>query len=256
MIDYLNFDSFNSTKISNDSFDATFTILTKYTNVKKIYLKNIEIPIGFPNIRSANQSNTLRFIMNGVTRSVSIPQSNYLSVTALLSALNASLITDLSGSGFTMNLTVINNIVTITTTGAFSSYSIITNTLSNILGISSAINLTAGVYNSPYLANIAYDTYIQMSFNIPSKFSTPGNVPSALKIPMNTNYSNILFYSTDRSHYDQALTIQDTNLVLHLMRVTLYDRFGFPLQNGNLDYSFTIAIEFDNPDQNSFHVLG
>jgi hypothetical protein len=245
-IEYLNFDSYNASKTNGDSFDATYTVLTKFRNISKIYLKNCEIPIGFPNIRSANQSNILSYVMNGITHTVTIIQSNYLSVTTLLSSLNNAISSDLSGSGFSLILTVNNNIVSITTTGAFSSYSINQNTLSNILGISSAINLTAGTYNSPFLATIAYDTYLQISFNIPSKFSTPGNIPSALKVPMNTNYSNILFYSTDRGKdYDQALTVQDSNYILNQMRVIIYDRFGFPLNNGNLDFSFTMAIEYD-----------
>lgn len=246
IVEYLNFDSVNASKTSNDSFDATFTFVTKFTNINKIYLKNIEIPIGFPNIRSSNESNTLNFIMNGVNYSASVTQSNYLSISSLLTALNASIVTALTSSGFTMVLSVNNNVVSIVTTGAFSSYSITPNTLSNILGISSAQNLNAGTYNSIFLANIGYDTYLQICFyNIPSKFSTLGNVPSALKIPMNTNAYNILFYSTDRGDYDQCLTIQDHNYILSQMRVIIYDRYGFPVNNGNLDYSFTLAIEYD-----------
>ena len=84
-----------------------------------------------------------------------------------------------------------NNII-ITSTGAFSSYSIIQSTLSSILNINGAINLTAGTYTSQYVYNLAYDTYIQMGFyNVPSIFSSQGNVPSALKIPLNTNSYNI-----------------------------------------------------------------
>ena len=52
--EYLNFDSINSIDTSNDSFDSTFTLNQKYTKIKKIYLKNCEIPIGFSNIRSSN----------------------------------------------------------------------------------------------------------------------------------------------------------------------------------------------------------
>ena len=85
-----------------------------------------------------------------------------------------------------------------------------------------------------------------MSFNnIPSIFSTLGNVPSAVKIPMNTNAYNILFYSTDRGYYDQGLTVSDSSFILNNMRIIIYDRFGFPLNNGNLEYSFTIAIEYE-----------
>ena len=151
----------------------------------------------------------------------------------------------LSLTGFTVVLSNTSNKIQIVSSGGFSNYSIITNTLSNILGISSAINKPAGTYVSPYLANLGYDTYIQMSFlNVPSKFSTIGSVPSALKIPLNTNAFNILFYSTDRAEYDQCLTISDTNFILSQMRIILYDRYGYALNNGNLDYSFTLAIEY------------
>ena len=65
-IDYLNFDSINSIDTNNDSFDSTFTFNQKYKNIKKIYLKNAEIPVGFSNIRSSNFSNVLNFSLNGI----------------------------------------------------------------------------------------------------------------------------------------------------------------------------------------------
>ena len=246
-IEYLNFDSINSTDTLNDAFDTNFVLMQKYTNIKKIYLKTAEIPIGFVNIRSSNNSNVLRFVLNGVSYNATITQQNYSSISSLLTALNASILTAITSSGFTFVLSVSssNNLI-ITSTGAFSSYSIRQNTLSNILGLSNAINQTAGTYTSPFIYNLAYDTYIQMSFyNVPSIFSTLGNVPSALKIPLNTNTYNILFYTTDRGEYDQALTVSDTNFILSNMRIIMYDRFGFPINNGNLEYSFTLAIEYE-----------
>ena len=81
-------------------------------------------------------------------------------------------------------------------------------------------------------------------FNVPSIFSSQGNIPSALKIPLNTNAFDILFYSTDRNEYDQWLSISDTNFILSQMRIIMFDRYGYLLHNGNLDYSFTIAIEY------------
>ena len=246
-IDYLNFDTINSTDTLNDAFDTNFTITTKYTNIKKIYLKNAEIPIGFVNIRSSNRSNVLSFVLNGVTYNATVTQNNYTTITALITALNASIVTALSATSFTLVLSVSssNNLI-ITSTGAFTSYSINQNTLSNILGLSLAINQTAGTYTSPYIYNLAYDTYLQMSFyNIPSIFSSVGNAPSALKIPLTTNAYNILFYSTDRGEYDQGLTVSDSSFILNNMRIIIYERFGFPLNNGNLEYSFTIAIEYE-----------
>ena len=246
-LDFLNFDSIYSTDTNNDSFDTTFNLNQKYRNIKKIYLKNCEIPIGFPNVRSSNFSNVLRFVLNGVSYNATITQQNYSSISTLLTALNASIVTALTSTGFSVVLSVntANNII-ITSTGAFSSYSIIQSTLSNILNINSAINQTAGTYTSPFIYNLGYDLYIQMSFyNVPSIFSSQGNVPSSLKIPLNTNAYNILYYSTDRQEYDQALTVSDNNFILSQLRIIMYDRFGFPINNGNLEYSFTIAIEYE-----------
>ena len=230
-IDYLNFDSINAIDTNNDSFDATFTFNQKYKNIKKIYLKNAEIPIGFSNIRSSNNSNVLNFILNGVTYNCSINSGVYSTINALITALNASILTAITSTGFTFVFSVSSgNKIIITSSGGFSSYSIIQNTLSNILNISSAINQVAGIYTSPYIYNLGYDSYIQMCFyNVPSIFSSQGNVPSALKIPLNTNSFNILFYSTDRSDYDQALTISDTNFILSQMRIIMYDRYGYAL---------------------------
>ena len=81
-------------------------------------------------------------------------------------------------------------------------------------------------------------------YNIPSIISSQGNVPSALKIPLSTSAYNILFYSNDRNEYDQSLTISDTNFILSQMRIIMNDRYGFIIKNGNLDYSFTLAIEY------------
>jgi len=245
-IDYLHFDSINSIDTNNDSFDTTFNLIQKYKNINKIYLKNAEIPVGFSNIRSSNNSNSLGFILNGIMYNATITQGVYSTINSLITALNLSILSLITATGFTFVLSVSsgNNII-ITSTGGFSSYSIINNTLPNILNISSATNQISGIYISPYIYNLGYDLYIQMAFyNIPSIFSSQGNVPSALKIPLNTNSYNILFYSTDRDGYDQSLTISDSNFILSQMRIIMFDRYGFIINNGNLDYSFTIAIEY------------
>ena len=103
-IKYLNFDTLTSTKTNNDVFDTVFILNQKYTNIKKIYLKNAEIPIGFPNFRSSNNSNVLRFVLNGVSYNATITQQNYSSISSLLTALNASIVTALTSTGFSLVL--------------------------------------------------------------------------------------------------------------------------------------------------------
>ena len=103
-LDYLNFDSINSIDTNADSFDSTFTILQKYKNIHKIYLKNCEIPIGFSNIRAQNNSNILSFILNGVTYNITIASGVYSSISSLLTALNAAILTAITSTGFTFVL--------------------------------------------------------------------------------------------------------------------------------------------------------
>ena len=105
-VEYLNFDSIYSTDTNNDVFDTLFTLNQKYTNIKKIYLKNCEIPLGFPNVRSSNFSNVLRFVLNGVSYNATITQQNYSSISTLLTALNAAIVTAITSTGFTFVLSV------------------------------------------------------------------------------------------------------------------------------------------------------
>ena len=118
-IDYLNFDSVNSIDTSGDSFDSTFTILQKYKNIHKIYLKNCEIPVGFSNIRSQNNSNVLNFTLNGVTYNATIASGVYSTLLSVITALNASILSAISATSFTFVMSLSSgNKVIITTTGA------------------------------------------------------------------------------------------------------------------------------------------
>ena len=96
-------------------------------------MKNAELPIGFPNIRSSNGSIFLSFVLNGISYNSTIPQQNYTTITSLLTALNSSISTLIGATGFTLVFSSSSsNNINITSTGAFSSYSIIQSTLSNI----------------------------------------------------------------------------------------------------------------------------
>ena len=52
---------FNTTSSTNapNSYNVTFQLRNPIYNAKRIWLKSLEIPIGFSNIRSNNFSNTL-----------------------------------------------------------------------------------------------------------------------------------------------------------------------------------------------------
>ena len=67
--EFLHFDSLNAIK-STDVFSATFNLQKTYTKIKNIHIKNVELPICFPNIRSSNLSNNLQFILFNLTSTI------------------------------------------------------------------------------------------------------------------------------------------------------------------------------------------
>jgi hypothetical protein len=243
--EFLHFDSLNTTSKSIDVFHATFNLQKTYTKIKNIHIKNVELPICFPNIRSSNLSNSLQFTINSVNYSTTITERNYTTIGALLTDLNAAISTTLTSSGFTLVLsTGIKNNLIITMTGALTNLTIRNTTLSIILGLNGA---TTGslTYTSANSFNINYDLYVLMSFdNIPSIFSSSGNIRSALKIPLGTNYANINNYFSHRSDNDMSLIVYDENFIFQNLQIKFYDRFGYLLSNNNVDYSFTISLVY------------
>ena len=141
-VDYLNFDTINSVDTNNDVFDTVFTLNQKYTNIKKIYLKSCEIPIGFPNIRSQNNTNILIININGTRYNCSVASGVYSTISTFLTALNTAITNALTSTGFSFNIAASNNKLVINTTGAVVPYSIVRNNLSDILGLSSCVNQT------------------------------------------------------------------------------------------------------------------
>ena len=243
--EFLHFDSLNAIK-STDVFNATFNLQKTYTKIKNIHIKNVELPICFPNIRSGNLSNNLQFSINSVNYSTTITERNYTTISALLTDLNTAIATTLTSSGFTLVLsTGIKNNLIVTITGALTNLTIRNTTLSIILGLNGATTSSLS-YASPNSFNINYDLYVLMSFdNIPSVFSSSGNIRSALKIPLGTNYANINNYFSHRSDNDMSLIVYDANFIFQNLQIKFYDRFGYVLSNNNVDYSFTISLVYE-----------
>ena len=75
----------------NHPFSLTFNLPSQIHNIKKIYLKSVEIPIGFTNIRSENNSNTFTISINNVVCTVVITPGNY-TIISLITAINNAII--------------------------------------------------------------------------------------------------------------------------------------------------------------------
>ena len=68
----------------------------------------------------------------------------------------------------------------------------------------------------------------------------------SFKIPLNAVNASVLYYGESNT-FVQTISITDPKFVIRSMNIMILDRFGFPINGGKADYSFTLGINFDNP---------
>ena len=234
-IDILHFDTLLGSYNNNSVYDCTFILSNPLRNVQKIYLKSLEIPISFNNIRSSNNTNT--FQINSYT--ITLNENNYTSITTLLNDINTQIHLVLPNISFTLNS---NNKVSITNTG-----NPITITFNSSRLLSVILGFTKNIYSTVFSAEnnylLAYDNYISMYLqDIPVKSTGYSNQLISYKIPLNA-VNGVVYFLQELNSFSQSVEITDQNYILNRFRVVVYDRFGCKLTNG-LDYSFSLAVNY------------
>ena len=232
-IDILHFDTLLGS-YNNSVYDCTFILSNPLRNVQKIYLKSIEIPISFNNIRDSNGTNT--FEIN--TYKITLNENNYISITTLLNDINTQLHLVLPNISFTLS----NNRVVISFIGSPITISFNSSRLlSVILGFTQTTYSTNFTAENNYL--LAYDNYISLYFqDLPVKSSGYSNQLISYKIPLNA-VNGVVYFLQELNSFSQSVELTDQNYLLNRFRVVVYDRFGCKLTNG-LDYSFSLAVNY------------
>jgi hypothetical protein len=237
-MDILHFDTMDSSYIKN-CYNTSFKLFNPVRNIKNIYLKSLEMPVVFDNIRNDNTSNLLTLKVNNSTISIKLETHNYTNINTLLSDIN----TLLASSNIT--LTVLNGVVSI-------NLPIIADV---VIENSVLINTVLGFpKDTPYTSKnkitavnkytLNYDNYLSLYLDIPSSNNASSNRLISFKIPLNA-LGNMVFYLGDNSTFSQSIKLSDKNYVLTQFRITVYDRFGYTISQC-LDYTFTLGIEYHN----------
>lgn len=229
--------------MNNNPFQCKYNLAYRNQFYTSIALKNVQIPIGFYNIRAPfNQ-----LIINSSV--YTITPGNYTT----LAALNLAKCSILSAGGVTTTGTLTNTIGTFapdTYTGIVTfSFTAGTGTLTNTPGTSlltflgfpkslSIIGTSAVVGTLPY--TLVWDTYLTIWIeNIGT--SSPENSQVTFKIPLGTQSNGVAYWS-EFAQNTQIFRIQDYSRMDHL-NITVLDRFGTILNNNGLFWSMT--LEFD-----------
>jgi len=234
---------------SYHSYNTNILINKPISNIKEISLKSIEMPLFFNNIRSSNNSNIFSFEFtfgNIISISCSIPETNYISINSLLDALNISIATQLEiYVDVSVVLTSTDNYY-ITLTHNLSYLKLTKNILTNnILGFKSDTYNTQTITTTNfYCLNI--DNYINLyitNLNSGSDTNANGRLLT-FKIILPQVNGNILFLGESNT-FIQTISITDPYFVLNSLNIIILDRFGFPINGGNANFSFTLGINYE-----------
>ena len=245
-IDTLHFDTLLGTYNNNSVYDCTFTLSNPLRNVQKIYLKSIEMPISFNNIRASNGTNVFVITIHGngftTRRPVLINEFNCTTITSLLTAINEQLNIVLPSVSFHsvdkyvyLKLTELPNNTVVNFLPS--------KLLSVILGFTQLSYTVTNEIKADNSYLLAYDNYISLYLqDIPVKSTGYSNQLISYKIPLNA-VNGIVYYLQELNSFSQCVEITDKNYILNRLRVVVYDRFGLPITNG-LDYSFSLAVNY------------
>jgi hypothetical protein len=172
---------------------------------------------------------------------------NYSTTTAFASALNSSV----NPTGGLMSVlgtwSFITNTSQVQYTGTTITIVIPPNlsypTIPSLLGFTSTQTLTGStlVGVNSYILN--FDTYINIWIeNIGTSSRDPAQI--TYKIPVSVQNGSILQWAENTQH-EQIVMVTDNAARVDRLNILVLDRFGQPLNNNGLDWSFTMEVLAD-----------
>jgi hypothetical protein len=242
----VHFDSIYSQYVqpANDPFQSKFSLDTPIEGNHHIYLKSLEMPINFYNIRSGSTMNQIILTTNlSNTYTVSITAGNYTTIASLLTAINNAFSGVIPSTTVTFS-TSGNKINVAATSATITSFSLTSTILSAyILGFRnttfSGLSTTGSV---DYFINP--DNYVVMYLsNVPTNnTASNGNLNLSFKIPLQSTYGNVL-YTSESTGMRQYIGTMSGGQTITYLNVVIYDRFGNMIVANNADYSFSLEFE-------------
>jgi len=224
-IHQIHIDTSSKSVATANPFDCTVLLNHVHRNIRKVALKNVQMPIGFYNIRSPYNSFTIN------SNAYTVNPGNY-NLGTLVNTLNG-LVTPSVGSFSVSGLTN-----TFQYTPAQGVSVPLSGTLMNLLGFTSG---QSGVAQNSYIIN--FDTYVYLyfpDFGTSSKENTLGT----FKIPINVSSGAILQWSENIQN-EQYVIATDQSKFIDRIIVRVIDRYGNVLNNNGIDWSFTLEVQSD-----------
>lgn len=251
---HLQFLNFDTNLISTTTpFDCNFQLADPLRRVKRIYLKSVELPINFFNVRSNFNSFNITLYKatsptayKGIT--ITIQNGNYKNIADLFNVLNGQMY-NIVWTGFTPSdwpyfSVNENNTITLSNTNPDLRFNLqSSNFLTQIFGFTNLPTTYSNSITSSRIYNLNYDNYLSIYCpNIPHKSSSFSNQLMTFKIPFNS-VSGSIYYTAENISYSHYIEITDEHFVLDRVQIQVYDQFNNLLNNQGVNWSFTLAFE-------------
>lgn len=223
-------------KTSGNPFNCTYILTNKHKGLVEATLKNLQMPIGFYNIRAPYNTITI----NGTNYTVQ--PGNYTSTT-FLNALNST-VTSAVGI-FSINPAT-NRFLFVPASGS-ATITIPVGTVANVPSLTTLLGFTNGQAGTSITASYSYilnfDTYVDIYIRNLSVSSTENQLVT-FKVPVNVGSGQILHWTENTQDY-QTIPVRYTVETIDRFIIQVYDRFGNLMDNNGLDWSFSLQIKSD-----------
>jgi len=238
-------------------YNLYFPLVNPISNINKIFLKSVELPIALYNIRNTGSMNLCSLTWN-------IGAYNNNSYDYRLTAGFYPTIANLLGSGGMGGVSVNMALVTgghpcspqftsITGNNGFTlcqiTHTASSFTIKDSFLMNTILGFQSGTYTSSPIVgvtpiNIFPDTHLYMYI---SNIQTNNNntKPATFKIPLGAYSSPPAYTHYEDPKEQQLITITNKSFLLDKLNITIYDKFGYAI-TGYLDWSFSVFIEYDD----------
>ena len=257
------------------SYDTKMNMSSPINNIKNIALKSVELAFVAQNIRSANRSNVLPFLIryNAIDNfiTITLKDKNYTSISTLLGDINTAISVKIASVPAMAGCTVLFYVNPLDTSkiiikanadtpvgqpyNTFGFYDgILTKTILGIATATALNNYTGdiavrNVDNFSYVTatncyNLQPDNYYNMSFtNIQTAPSNANGQATTFKIPLNGSFGEVIYYSENEGS-EQVIYVDRPNTNLSYLNMVITDRWGFPVYGYGSQISFTLSVEY------------
>lgn len=237
-------------KTGGDPFQCSVYLSNTHRNVRSISLKNVQLPIGFYNIRAPYNTITI----NGTV--YTLTPGYYANVSAFISAINTAVTAGVgsfahSATTGLITFTPNSGTATITTTSPYlwsgPTFGGVQSSTSINLASPPSLGDLMGFSNAQSGTTITATTIFQLNHDLYIKLYIPNLGTSSLeanmmtfKIPINNHIlGSLLIWEP----YDPPIVrVTDVSSKLDKIDIRVIDRWGNSMTNGGQDWSFTLEI--------------